>query len=386
MAEPISVGLIGYKFMGKAHSNAYLTVNRFFDCTRPPLMRAVCGRDEQAVAEFARRWGWEGHEASWEELVRRSDIDLVDIGTPGYLHAPMAIAAAENGKHVFCEKPLANNLADCRQMLAAVRKAGVDHMVNFNYRRCPAVGLMKRMIEQGEIGDVRHVRCVYLQDWLVDPAFPMNWRLRKETAGSGSLGDLGAHSVDLARYLVGEITQVVGQQTTFIKERPAEGTSSGISATAGEGTEEVTVDDATMFLAKFADGALGSFEATRFAPGRKNYNRIEINGSRGSLVWCFEEMNTLEYYSTADISHSRGFRRIMATEGEHPYAGNWWPPGHILGYEHAFVHAVYDLLEDIAAARPSAPSFLDGARCVAVLEAVERSIVEGKWAEVESVE
>lgn len=386
MKQEINVGLIGYKFMGKAHSNAYRKVDAFFDCTARPVMRSVCGRDEEAVAEFAKKWGWESYDTDWKALVARDDIQLVDIGAPGSLHAEIGIAAAQAGKHVYCEKPLANSLAECREMLSAVRTAGVTHMVNFNYRRCPAVSLAKQMIEGGEIGEIRHVRCQYLQDWLVDPAFPMNWRLRKETAGSGALGDLGAHIVDLARYLVGEIDQVVGHMQTFVKERPVEGGSSGLSATAGQGTEPVTVDDTSLFLARFAGGAVGTFEATRFATGRKNYNRFEINGSKGSLAWCFEDMNVLEFYSLEDPSRSQGFRRILATEGEHPYVANWWPPGHILGYEHGFVHAVYDLLEDIAAGRQSTPDFRDGAQCVAVLEAVEQSAESGQWATVERIE
>ena len=386
MASETNIGLIGYKFMGNAHSNAYMTVNKFFDLAAPPVMKAICGRNAEAVAQFAKRWGWESYETSWQNLVARDDIDLVDIGTPGSTHAEIAIGAAQAGKHVFCEKPLAMNLTEARAMLAAVRKAGVKHRVNFNYRQVPAVSLAKQMIDADQIGEIRHARFTYLQDWLVDPNFPMNWRMRKESAGSGAHGDLGAHSIDLARFLVGDISEVVGQKKTFITHRPAEGTSSGLSATAGEGTEPVTVDDCSMWLAKFAGGALGTFEATRLAPGRKNFNRFEINGSKGSLVWCFEEMNYLDFYSTEDTSSAQGFRRIMATEGEHPYVGNWWPPGHMLGYEHGFVHAVHDLLEDIAHDRPSNPDFRDGAQCVAVLEAVDASIDSSSWANVEIID
>ncbi|WP_442482663.1 Gfo/Idh/MocA family protein [Aeoliella sp. SH292] len=385
MPSEINVGLVGYKFMGKAHSNAYMTVDKFFDCTARPVMKAVCGRDQSAVSEFAERWGWQGYETSWEKLVARDDIDLVDIGTPGSTHAEIAIAAAKAGKHVFCEKPLAMNMAECRAMIDAVRSAGVKNMVNFNYRRVPAVALAKQMIDNDAIGEIRHARFTYLQDWLVDPMFPMNWRMRKESAGSGAHGDLGAHAIDLAHYLVGDLASVVGQKKTFITERPAEGTSSGLTATAGEGTEEVTVDDSSMWLAKFESGAFGSFEATRLAPGRKNFNRFEINGSKGTLVWCFEDMNWLEFYTTEDTESARGFRRILATESSHPYVGNWWPPGHILGYEHGFVHAVYDLLEDIAHDRPCVPDFRDGAKCVAVLEAVDKSIETNAWANVERV-
>jgi len=381
----LNVCLIGYKFMGKAHSQAWQTVGRFFDLDAQPVMKVVCGRDAAAVGEFANRWGWESSSADWKAAVGRDDVDAVDIAAPGNVHCEIAVAAAEAGKHVFCEKPLTFTVADGKKMLAAVRAAGVKHMVNFNYRVCPAVSLAKQMIDAGEIGEIRHVRCTYLQDWLVDPQFPMNWRLRKEAAGSGAHGDLGAHSIDLARFLAGEIAEVVGMTKTFITERPAEGTSSGLTATAGEGVENVTVDDTSVFLAKFANGATGNFEATRLAPGRKNYNRFEINGSKGSLVWCFEDLNVLEFYSTIDASTRQGFRRIIATEGDHPYAGNWWPPGHMLGYEHGFSHAAYNLTQAIANDRPCSPDFHDGAQCVAVLEAVEQSQVSGSWADVEMI-
>lgn len=385
-AKNLNVCLIGYKFMGKAHSQAWRTVGRFFDLDAQPAMKVVCGRNADAVAEFAQRWGWEDSSSDWKSAVTREDVDVVDVSTPGNTHAEISIAAAEAGKHVYCEKPLTFTVADGKKMLSAVRATGVKHMVNFNYRRCPAVSLAKQMIEADDIGEIRHVRCTYLQDWLVDPEFPMNWRLRKDAAGSGAHGDLGAHSIDLARFLAGEITDVVGMTKTFITERPAEGSSDGLTATAGEGTEEVTVDDTSIFLAQFANGATGTFEATRLAPGRKNYNRFEINGSKGSLVWCFEDLNALEFYSTADPSSQQGFRRILATEGEHPYVGNWWPPGHMLGYEHAFTHAVYDLTQSIANNQDCSPDFLDGVQCVAVLEAVDQSQASGSWAKVEIIE
>lgn len=387
MAEKsLNVCLIGYKFMGKAHSQAWATVGRFFDLDAKPVMKVVCGRDAAAVGEFAERWGWEDASADWKAAVTRDDVDLVDVSTPGHTHAEISIAAAQAGKHVYCEKPLTFTVTDGKQMLAAVREAGVKHMVNFNYRRCPAVSLAKQMIVAGDLGEIRHVRCTYLQDWLVDPEFPMNWRLRKEAAGSGAHGDLGAHSIDLARFLAGEIAEVVGLTKTFITERPAEGSSDGLTAIAGEGTEPVTVDDTSIFLAKFANGATGTFEATRLAPGRKNYNRFEINGSKGSLVWCFEDLNTLEYYSTTDPSTQQGFRKIIATEGDHPYVSAWWPPGHMLGYEHGFCNAVYDLTQSIANDQPCTPDFLDGVKCVAVLEAVEQSDRSGSWTAVEAIE
>lgn len=384
--QELGIGLIGYKFMGRAHSHAWQTAPRFFDLDAQPRMQVVCGRDADAVAEFANRWGWSESTADWKSVVESDAVHVVDICTPGSSHAEIAIAAAKAGKHVFCEKPLANSLQEAEQMLAAVRTAGVKHMVNFSYRRCPAIALAKQMIEAGEIGEVRHWRATYLQDWLVDPEFPMNWRLRKETAGSGAHGDLGAHIIDMARYLVGELTEVVGTLNTFITERPTEGTSSGLTASAGAGTEAVTVDDASLFLARFASGAIGSFEATRLAPGRKNYNRFEISGSKGSLVWCFERLNELEFYSTADKSNASGFRTILATEGEHTYAGNWWPPGHMLGYDHTFTNAAADLVQDIAADRACQPDFRDGAQCVAVLDAVGQSADSGAWTAVPAVE
>ncbi|MEQ8209329.1 MAG: Gfo/Idh/MocA family oxidoreductase [Lacipirellulaceae bacterium] len=384
--KTLNVALIGYKFMGRAHSQAWAKVGKFFDLDAQPVMKVVCGRNAEAVGEFAERWGWETSSTDWKEAVAQSEVDLVDVSTPGDTHCAIAVAAAEAGKHVFCEKPLANSLDESKQMLAAVRKAGVKHMVNFNYRRCPAVTLAKQMIDAGEIGEIRHVRCVYLQDWLVDPEFPMNWRMRKEVAGSGAHGDLAAHSIDLARFLGGEIDEVVGLQKTFIEERPAEGSSAGLTASAGQGMEKVTVDDASLFLARFAGGAVGSFEATRMAPGRKNYNRIEVNGSKGTLVWCFEELNELEYYSTSDPGTQQGFRKILATEGDHPYAGSWWPPGHMLGYDHSFTNAIYDLTQCVANGQDCTPDFQDGTQCVAVLDAVSDSVASGSWKQVERIE
>jgi len=382
----LNVGLIGYKFMGKAHSNAYLNVAKFFDLDRPPAMTAVCGRDPAGVAQFAEQFGWESYETSWEKLVQRDDIDLVDIAAPSNVHRDIAVAAAQAGKHVYCEKPLAFNLAEAKEMLAAVRTAGVRHMINFNYRFVPALALAKQMIDAGELGEIRHFRGTYLQDWINDPQFAMNWRLRKEVAGSGAHGDLNAHHIDLARFLVGEVAEVVGMNKTFIQERPAEGRSTGLTAEAGPGTEKVTVDDCTMFLAKFHNGALGTFEATRLAPGRKNYNRLEINGSLGSVVFSFEDMNVLEYYSVNDKPGRQGFRRILATEAVHPYVAHWWPPGHILGYEHTFVHAVYELAQAIAQDKAALPDFRDGAQCMAALEAVDQSIASRTWESVPVIE
>ena len=393
MGKELNVGLVGYIFMGKAHSHAYLDVAKFFpDIQAKPVMKAICGRNKAGVSAAAAQWGWQSYETSWQDLVARDDIDLIDITAPSYVHGEIAIAAVEHGKHVLCEKPMASTLSEARQMLAAARKAGVVHMVGFNYRRVPAIALAWQMINSGLLGQIRHFRGTYLQDWIADPQFPMNWRLRKPVAGSGAHGDLNAHLIDTARFLVGDITEVVGMGGTFIKERPKELSSGGLAAVAGEGTEEVTVDDATVFLAKFAscdrvaEGAYGTFEATRLAPGHKNYNRFEINGSEGSISFCFERMNELEYFDRREPARLGGFRTIMVTEGDHPYAGAWWPPGHVIGYEHTFIHEVYDLANAIGSGTPIHPDFLDGARCVAVLEAASASLDAHAWVDVERVD
>jgi predicted dehydrogenase len=375
-SSEIGVGLVGYKFMGGAHSNAYRQVGRFFDLELSPKMRAICGRDEEAVKSAAATLGWEGYETDYRRLLERDDIQLVDISTPSNTHREIAVAALEAGKHVLCEKPLANSLDESREMLEAARRAGKINMICFNYRRAPAVQLAKKLLEEGRLGEIRHWRAVYLQDWILDPGFPLAWRLRKEIAGSGALGDLGAHLVDLAHFLVGPIEKVVGTAETFIKERPLEETSGG--AKMGK----VTVDDAVAFLARFENGAMGTFEVTRLAPGRKNHNSFEINGSNGSLVFDLERMNELQMYFEEDPPEARGFRTVMVTEPEHPYVQAWWPPGHIIGYEHTFVHTVKDLLDGVAAGKSPAPTFEDGYRCQAVLDAVERSLESGTWTEL----
>ena len=383
MAKEIRVGLVGYKFMGKAHSNAYLNAPKFFDLDAVPVMRAVCGRTEDAVKGFAAKWGWESVETSYQKLVQRSDIDLIDIVTPNNSHYPIAMAAIRAGKDVACEKPLAMTVDEAAEMTAAAQKAGVPNMVWFNYRRCPAIGLAKRLIEEGRIGTIYHVRATYLQDWIVDPEFPFVWRFDKKVAGSGAHGDLNAHIIDLTRCLVGEFREVVGHAQTFIKERPrlAE-TTGGLGARKGKGMGRVTVDDTVVFLAALEGGVVATFEATRFAPGRKNYNHIEINGSKGSLVFCFERMNELEFFSREDPAHMQGFRTILATEGDHPYMAAWWPPGHILGYEHGFVNQAADLMQGIAHGTELRPDFEDGLRCQEVLDAVLRSAKERCWVPV----
>ena len=386
MAGTIGVGLVGYKFMGKAHSNAYRQVAHFFpDVALRPEMKAICGRDEAGVRAAAEQFGWQGYETDWRALVARDDIGLVDVSTPGDSHAPIAIAAAGNGKHVFCEKPLANTLAEARQMLAAVRQNKVVGMVNFNYRRVPAVQLAKRLIDEGRIGQIYHWRAVYLQDWIMDPNFPLVWRLQKDTAGAGTLGDLGAHVIDLARMLVGEISHVSGMLTTFIKQRPVlAGTTGGLGAAGGQELGEVTVDDAALFLTQFANGAVGSFEVTRFAKGRANYNSFEINGSKGSIQFNLERMNELNVLFDDDTADVKGYRNVLVTDGgAHPYMSAWWPAGHIIGWGHTFTHGVYDLMNGIAAGQSPAATFEDGMRCQAILDAVERSAGSGAWVEPE---
>ncbi|MBW5449124.1 gfo/Idh/MocA family oxidoreductase [Cohnella sp. CFH 77786] len=381
----MNVGMVGYKFMGKAHSHAYKDVGMFFDMDADVVMKAICGRDEQGVKEAADKFGWESYETDWRKMVARDDIDLVDINAPSDAHKEITLAAIAAGKHVFCEKPLALNLADGREMLEAAEKAGIRHAVCFNYRFLPAVQLAKKLIDDGKIGDIHHYRATYLQDWLVDPGFPLAWRLKKEVAGSGAHGDLNAHCIDLARFLIGEFDRVVGHNRTFVKERPIPASSSGLSGTASADIGEVTVDDATGFLADFKNGAMGSFIATRFAAGRKNGNTFEIHGSKGSIRWDLERLNELEVYFREDEPNEAGFRRILVTESTHKYAGNWWPTGHIIGYEHAFVHIVYEFVQHIAQGTPFAPTFLDGVRCQEVLEAVDLSIERGSWVSVSEV-
>ena len=367
----INVALIGYAFMGRAHSNAYRQVTPIFTPRLRPRMKVLCGRTRPNVQRVARQLGWEEISTSWEEVVQRKDIDLVDISTPGDLHAEIAIAAARAGKTVFCEKPLANSVRDAERMLAAVEKAGVGHMVCHNYRRAPAVMLAKQLIAAGQLGDIRHYRGTYLQDWITDPRFPLVWRLDRARAGSGALGDIAAHSIDLARFLVGEIVEVVGQLETFVKERPLPGNP------ARKG--KVTVDDAATALVRFANGAMGTIEATRMAAGRKNHNRFEINGSKGSVAFDLERMNELEVYLESDRPAIRGFRRVLVTDPRHPYVKAWWPPGHIIGYEHTFVHTVFELLEGMADGRVPEPSFVDGVRNQRVLEAIERAAKTRRW-------
>ena len=364
----LNIALIGYGFMGRAHSNAWRQVRSFFDVPYEPVLKVICGRDEARVTKAADSFGWEKHSTSWEDVVARKDIDLVDICSPGDTHLPIAVAAAHEGKFIFCEKPLANTVADAEEMLAAVRANSCLHMICHNYRRAPAVALARELIGRGRIGNIYHYRGTYLQDWLVDPDFPRVWRLEKARAGSGALGDLLSHSIDLARYLVGEITEVSGLLKTFIPERPLPESRT---------MAPVEVDDAALSLVKFENRAVGTIEATRFAAGRKNYNRFEINGSRGSIVFNLERMNELELY--VDEGLESGFRTIQVTGKGYPYMEGWWPRGHIIGYEHTFTHTVLDLLKAVAEGRLPTPNFEDGVRNQLVLEAVQRSAESRSW-------
>ncbi len=378
----IGVGLVGYKFMGRAHSNAYRQVARYFEVDPVPVMQAICGRDPDATSAAAAQLGWNSVETDYHDLVTRDDIGLVDVSTPGYTHRDVVMAALAAGKHVLCEKPLANSLEEAEEMLLAARKAGTINMVNFNYRRVPAVQFARRLIDEGRLGEIRHWRAVYLQDWLVDESVPLAWRLKKELAGSGALGDIGAHILDLSQFLVAPVTSVTGTLNTFVKQRPVEASNtggSGLSWAAGEEMGDVTVDDSTTFLARFENGATGTFEATRMAAGRRNYNSFEINGSLGSIAFNLERLNELEVYFREDEAGLQGFRTINVTEGVHPYTGAWWPAGHIIGWEHTHVHVVKDLLEGIRTGVNPAPSFEDGFRNQAVLDAVSRSAASGHW-------
>ncbi|GAA2213270.1 Gfo/Idh/MocA family oxidoreductase [Nonomuraea monospora] len=369
----IGVGMIGYAFMGRVHSQAWRSVGAFFDLPLAPRMAVLAGRSKERTEAAAAQLGWADIETDWRELVKRDDVQIVDICTPGDSHAEIAIAALQAGKHVICEKPLANTVAEAEAMVAAAAAAQGRSMVAFNYRRVPAIALARRYVEEGRIGEIRHVRAQYLQDWIVDPEFPLVWRLQKDKAGSGALGDIGAHIVDAAQFVTGQnVVGVSALTETFIKERPLATESAGLGATGSTARGEVTVDDAALFIGRMSGGALASFEATRFANGRKNAMRIEINGSLGSLAFDFEAMN--ELWLSAD---GGGFERILVTEPDHPYVGAWWPPGHGLGYEHTFTHEIKDFLEAVATGADPSPSFADGLRVQRVLEAVERSAAEG---------
>jgi predicted dehydrogenase len=387
MAKTLRVGMIGYRFMGKAHSNAWRQAPRFFPLQAEVEMDTICGRDAQAVEQARKQFGWKNASADWRKVIDDPSIDIVDINTPNDSHAEIAIAAAKAGKHVLCEKPLAMDVKQAQEMVDAVKKAKIVHMICHNYRRIPAIAHARKMIEEGALGDIFHYRARYSQDWIVDPNFPLVWRLQKGVSGSGAHGDINAHIIDLGRYLVGEIKEVCGLMHTFIKERPMmdeSGKGQGLTAKSARKMGKVTVDDAAMFIGRFHNGALANLEATRFALGRKNHIEIEVNGSKGSLFFDLEDLNRLKFFNNEDPQDRQGFRDILVTQpgGVHPYFGQWWPPGHIIGYEHTFVHTVADFVNAVVAGKPVQPTFEDGLMNQRVLEAVEKSARTREWVKV----
>ena len=389
MSGQLRVGIVGYNFMGKAHSNAWLKAGRFFDLPVEVVMRAACGRTEDKLRAFAKNWGWQSVERDYRKLVARDDIDLVDVCVPNNLHREVAAAALSAGKPVACEKPLAMSLAQAREMAELAAKKGLFTTVWYNYRRVPALCLARRLVKEGRIGRVFHVRAHYLQSWIIDPSFPLVWRLDGSVAGSGSHGDLNAHIIDAARYVTGEeITEVSALMETFIKERPVlSDVGAGLSAkAAGKGrTAKVTVDDAVLSLARLSGGGVATFEATRFAQGNLNGNKLEVNGEKGAVRFNFERMNELEFYDASAPAEVRGWTTVMATDpGEHKYFGAWWPPGHIIGYEHTFIHQAADIARAFGAAKPKPiqPDFADAVKTQAVLEAMSRSAKSRRWVKV----
>jgi predicted dehydrogenase len=363
--RPLGVAMIGYAFMGKAHSNAWRNVASYFDV--PALeQKVLVGRDAAAVSEAAAKYGWQETATDWRSVLDRDDIHIVDICAPGWMHAEIAIAALEAGKHVLLEKPLANTLAEAEAITAAARAArakGVQSMVGFNYRRVPALALAKELVSEGRLGAIRQVRAAYLQDWLADEAAPMTWRLKKETAGSGALGDIASHAIDQVLFLLGDqVTEVSGRLQTFVNQRPG-----------AAGLEDVTVDDAAWATLTLASGAIASVEASRVATGRKNSLQIEIYGDKGALRFDLENLNELQFLDATAPAREQGFRRIVVTEPEHPYLDAWWPQGHIIGWEHTFTHEIRDLLLAIDGGTEPSPSFEDGLEVQRILAAVEES-------------
>jgi len=375
MKKKLNIGLIGYGFMGRAHSNAYRKVNQFFDLEYEPVLKAVCARKEEKVKAFAERWGWESVETDWRKLVERDDIDLIDICSPNNTHYEIVMAAAEAGKIIACEKPLAMNASEAEQMVQAVEKAKVPNMVWFNYRRVPAVALAKQIVEEGRLGRIFHYRAKYLQDWTISADVPQGgqtlWRLDADVAGSGVTGDLLAHSIDIAIWLNGGFSSVCAMTETFIKERRLQDEP--------EKVKPVKIDDACAFLARFENGALGTFESTRYARGRKNQNTFEINGEKGSIAFDLEDAHKLEYFDHGDETHVRGWRTIQVWDAEHPYMKHWWVPGCSIGYEHTFINALADFLEGIAQGQKKCPDFKDGLATQYVCDAVLRSASNGQW-------
>lgn len=380
--------MIGYGFMGAAHSQGWRVAPRFFDLAALPEMALLVGRNGPAVDDAAAKWGWAETATDWREAIARDDIDVIDIVTPGDSHAEIAIAALAAGKHVLCEKPLANTVEEAEAMADAAAAAavnGVFAMLGHTYRRVPAATFARDLVAAGKLGDINQVRAVYLQDWLIDPAVPLAWRLQKHRAGSGALGDIGAHIIDLAQFITGQsIESVSGTMETIIKQRPILEASSGLGGTGGSELGDVTVDDVALFTARFDSGMLGSFEATRFATGRKNALRVEVSGSKGALSFDLEDLNSLQFYDATASATEQGFTKILVTEPQHPYIAQWWPAGHMLGYEHAFTHQAKDFVDAITSGTQPTPSFADGLHVQRVLAAVEASATNGSaWTQAE---
>ncbi|MGN8050932.1 Gfo/Idh/MocA family protein [Curtobacterium sp. 22159] len=383
--ERLRVAMVGHGFMGAAHSQAWRTAPRFFDLAVEPEMAVVVGRDPDRTEAARAKYGWQAASTDWRAVVADPETDVVDIVSPGSSHVEVAIAALEAGKHVLCEKPLANTVEEAEAMASAAataRARGVRAMVGFSYRRVPAIAFARQLVEAGRLGTVRQVRALYLQDWLADEDGPMTWRLDKALAGSGSLGDIGAHAIDLVEHVTGaQLASVSGTLETFVHERPLMAEGVGLSGTASSERGQVTVDDAAFFLGRLAggaaDGAIGSFEATRYATGRKNGLTLEISGSAGAIQFDLESMNELRLYDATAPVGEQGFQRILVTEPEHPYMAAWWPTGHLIGYEHTFSHQVKDFVEAIVAGADPSPSFEDGLHVQRVLDAVERSAADG---------
>jgi predicted dehydrogenase len=373
MKKPLNIGMVGYGFMGRMHSNAFSKVGHFFDLPCEPVLKAACARDEVKLKSFAAQWGYQSIETDWRTLVARKDIDLIDIAGPNDLHLEIAVAAAKAGKMVMCEKPLGRNVAESLQMVEAVEKAGVANMVWYNYRRIPAVTLAKQFIDEGKLGRIFHYRAKFLQDWTISSDLPQGgqglWRLDVGVAGSGVTGDLLAHCIDTAMWLNGGISTVSGMTETFIKERHHNITGK---------TEKVGIDDASLFLARFDNGSLASFEATRYARGHKALYTFEINGEHASMQWDLHDLNRLQFFDHRDESRLRGWHNILVTDGDHPYMGNWWVPGATIGFEHPFVHQAADFLQ-ASGGKSAAPTFREAMATDYVTDAVLKSAKSGKW-------
>ncbi len=377
MADAIGIGMIGYKFMGKAHSNAWRQVNPFFEPALRPELKVVCGREREKVEKMARRWGWERAVTDWRQVVEAPDVQIVDICSPNNTHCEIAVAALEAGKIVACEKPLARDTAEAEKMAEAARRSGKINTVWFNYRRVPAIAFAKQLIEEGRIGRVFHFRALYLQDWTLDASVPLLWRMDKDVAGSGVTGDLLAHIVDISNFLLDQsITSVAGTSRVFVgeRERP-EG-----------GRAKVEIEDAAVFVCQYSGGAIGHFEATRFANGRKNANTFEVNGEFGSLYFNLEDMSRLWYFDSLEPKHVQGWRELRVWEECHPYMKHWWVPGCAIGYEHTFTNQAADLLDAIHLGKPMQPDFNDGLRCQRVCDAVLEACGSQGWVNVKSGE